>query len=80
MRPFTLIKAVNHLNKDKVKSTIFDWNDTITSCEENSRLLVVYNDMENSPKDDAVSALQAYGVLAHAWSQKNQILSAIKTA
>ena len=80
VRPFTLIKAVNHLNKDKVKSTIFDWNDTMTSCEENSRLLVVYNDMENSPKDDAVSALQAYGVFAHAWSQKNQILSAIKTA
>ena len=78
--PFTLIKAVNNLNKDKVKSTIFDWNDTMTSCEDRSRLFVVYNDLESSPKDDAVSALQTYGVSAHAWSKKDTILSALRSA
>lgn len=79
-RPFTLIKAINNLNKDKVKSTIFDWNDTLTSCEEKSRLFVVYNDLENSPKDDAVGALQTYGISPCAWSQKNEMLLQLKTA
>lgn len=79
-RPFTLIKAVNNLNKDKVKATVFDWNDTKTSCEDHSRLFVVYNDAENSPKDDSVSALHAYGILPYAWSQKTNMLSQLKSA
>lgn len=78
--PFTLIKAVNNLNRDKVKSTIFDWNDTITTCDENSRLFVVYNDLDIYPKDDSVSALQTYGVSPHAWSKKDDMLIALKTA
>jgi hypothetical protein len=30
--PFTLIKTLNDLTKDKVKATVFDWNDTKESC------------------------------------------------
>ena len=48
--PFTLIKTLNSLTINSVKSTVFDWNDTKDAFGEIARLLVIYNDEHNLPK------------------------------
>lgn len=71
--PLTLIKTLNDLSKDKVKATIFDWGDTKGSCDDNAKLLVVYNDEENKPKDETLSALTQYKIDNVPWSKKSNL-------
>ena len=72
--PFTLIKTLNKVAKDKVKATVFDWNDTKDNCgDANPRLFVVYND-EEIPKEDTLSAFQMYGIDKFSWSKKEDLL------
>lgn len=72
-KPMTLVKTLNDITKDKVKSTIFDWNDTKDSYSTETRLIVVYNDEENQPKDDTINALQNYQILNSPWSKKQEL-------
>lgn len=71
--PFTLVKTLNDLTKDRVKSTIFDWNDTQSACDEGAKLIVVYNDEENKPKDDSVAALTSYNISSSPWSKRDSL-------
>lgn len=71
--PFTLIKTLNSLTINSVKSTVFDWNDTKDAFGEIARLLVIYNDEHNLPKDDSLVALQSYGINELPWSRKSEL-------
>ncbi len=71
--PFTLIKTLNSLNVNSVKSTVFDWNDTKEACGEVTRLIVVYNDDHNMPKDESIVALQSYGIKEFPWTKKVEL-------
>jgi len=70
--PLTLVKVINKLDKDKVKSLIFDWNDTKSNLEQ-ANLMVVFNDNEISVKKDIVEALNKYGIENVPWSKKQEI-------
>lgn len=71
--PLTLVKTLNDLTKDRAKSTIFDWNDTKSACDNNTRLIVVYNDEDNKPKDDTIAALKSYNIENSPWSKKENL-------
>lgn len=76
-KPMTLIKTINKLDKDKVKSVIFDWNDTRDTGNEKANLIVVYNDVENEVKEDNLEALRKYHINQIPWSIKEQLITLI---
>ena len=73
-RPLTFIKTLNRVSKDNVKSTIFDWNDTRDLCEAGTKLLVLYNDTENNPKENHLTAFKSYNISDIPWSNKPLLL------
>lgn len=70
-RPFTLIKTLNSLNINSVKSTVFDWTDTKDAGEDEKSLLVIYNDTTTTPKDDSLTALVSYNIESFPWSKRD---------
>ena len=72
-KPMTLLRVVNKIDRDKVKSIIFDWNDSMGVVQDELQLIVVYNDTENQVREENVNALKTYGVQSFAWTQKQQL-------
>lgn len=75
--PMTLVKVINKLDKDKVKSTIFDWNDTKDLSSDELKVIVVYNDESDRSQNDKVEAFEKYGIKAIPWTKKNDILKEV---
>lgn len=72
-KPMTLLRVVNKIDRDKVKSIVFDWTDSISAVQDQRQLFVVYNDTEIQTREENVNALKAYGVECIAWTQNQQL-------
>ena len=72
-KPMTLLRVVNKIDRDKVKSIVFDWTDSIGVVQDDLQLLVIYNDTENQIREENVNALKTYGVKSFAWTQNQQL-------
>lgn len=72
-RPMTLLRVINKVDRDKVKSIVFDWTDSIAATQDDLQLLVIYNDAENKIKEENVNALKTYGIRSCAWTKNEEI-------
>ena len=72
-KPMTLLRVVNKIDRDKVKSIVFDWTDSIGVVQDDLQLLVIYNDTENQIREENVNALKTCGVKSFAWTQNQQL-------
>lgn len=72
-KPMTLLRVVNKIDRDKVKSIVFDWTDSKGVVQDQLQLLVIYNDTESQSREENVNALKTYGVKSFAWSQNQQL-------
>lgn len=75
--PMTLVKVINKLDKDKVKSTIFDWNDTKDITLDELKIIVVFNDETDRSQNDKVEAFEKYGIKAIPWTKKDELLKEV---
>lgn len=72
--PITLVKVINKIDKDKVKSTIFDWNDTKDLADDELKIIVIYNDENEASQNDKIEAFEKYNIKAIPWTNKNELL------
>ena len=69
--PERLCNALNNPNKSNVTSTLFSWDDTKYTRDEDSKLIILLNDSKPEAAD-AAEAFRSYGVDVFKWSQRNQ--------
>ena len=77
-KPERLCKVINNPNKQNFQSTMFMWNDTKETRNEDSRLIVFLND-ENKIDSSIIEGFKNYNVDTILWSEKDKkidILSA----
>lgn len=69
------IQAFNGLDKTKVQSTLFAWDDIKQQREDNSSLYVFVNESkEKKVNEDAVSALERYSVKVVRWPERKKVI------
>lgn len=77
-KPERLCKVINNPNKQNFQSTMFMWNDTKETRNEDSKLIVFLND-ENKIDSSIIEGFKNYNVDTILWSEKDKkidILSA----
>ena len=77
-KPERLFKVINNPNKQNFQSTMFMWNDTKETRNEDSKLIVFLND-ENKIDSSIIEGFKNYNVDTILWSEKDKkidILSA----
>lgn len=72
--PDRLVRAVNHLERSSTQSIIFAWSDTIQTRSSSTKLYTFINDHEKQASETCVDALKQYGIVAVAWSNRDQVV------
>lgn len=71
-KPERLVKVFNTLSAQNAKTLLFSWQDTAEIRKPDSALYTIYNDTQR-PSDEALRALDNYGVKRIPWSNRNQL-------
>lgn len=72
-KPERLCKVINNPNKQNFQSTMFMWNDTKETRDDNSQLIVFLND-ENKIDTSIIEGFKNYNVNTIPWSEKEKHL------
>ena len=72
-KPERLCKVINNPNKQNFQNTIFMWNDTKETRDNNSQLIVFLND-ENKIDATVVEGFKNYNVNTILWSEREKYL------
>ena len=73
-KPERLCKVINNPNKQNFQSTMFMWNDTKETRDNNSQLIVFLND-ENKIDTSIIDGFKNYNVDAILWSEREKHLN-----
>lgn len=72
-KPERLCKVINNPNKQNFQSTMFMWNDTKETRDDNSQLIVFLND-ENRIDSNVIEGFNKYNVDTIPWSERDKYL------
>lgn len=72
-KPERLCKVINNPNKQNFQSTMFMWNDTRETRDDNSQLIVFLND-ENRIDSSIIEGFKNYKVDTIPWSEREKYL------
>ncbi len=72
--PERLIKVVNNMNLDAARNIIFSWNDTKDFRQKGTKLYTFIQNTDKKISEDAVAAIQAYGINTALWSEKEKYI------
>lgn len=70
LNPERLICVINNPTLDKVKNTMFAWNDSKVLRKDDSKLITIINDSNKNVSPEIMTALQEYNIVAMPWSSK----------
>jgi hypothetical protein len=73
-RPERFMKLANNLNKSMVESILFAWSDTLPGRGNDSSLITLVNDIEKTPPQNCLEALNEYSIKTILWSKKDELL------
>ena len=65
------VQSINNLDRNKVQSTLFLWDDIKPVRGSNASLYVFVNDLNKQIKSEDITALQRYEVKVVTWGQRN---------
>lgn len=69
-----MIKVVNNMNLDAARNIIFSWNDTKDFRQKGTKLYTFAQNTDKKISEDAVVAIQAYGINTALWSEKEKYI------
>lgn len=72
--PERLVKAVNHLTREKTDAILFSWEDIKETRKPDAVLFAFINDEEKTISQDIENAFTKYGVQPVFWSKRNEYL------
>lgn len=70
--PERLIKAINRPSRDNITTSIFSWDDTSASREEDSQAYVFLNDQEKAISSNSLTALESYKITPILWTKRDE--------
>lgn len=76
-KPERLCKVINNPNKQNFQNTIFMWNDTKRTRDNNSQLIVFLND-ENRIDATVIEGFRNYKVNTIPWSERDKYLELLR--
>ena len=76
-KPERLCKVINNPNKQNFQNTIFMWNDTKETRDNNSQLIVFLND-ENKIDATVIEGFKNYNVNTIPWSEREKHLELLR--
>ena len=69
------VKVINNMNLDAARNIIFAWNDTKDMRPNEAKLYAFIQDVDKKVSDDALGALQEYGIQPALWTEKDKYVS-----
>lgn len=78
-QPERLCKVINNPNKQNFQNTIFMWNDTKETRNNDSKLIVFLND-ENKIDSNVMDGFKNYNVDTIPWSRKNDYIELLRAS
>ena len=70
--PERLIKVVNNMDLNAARNIIFSWNDTKDMRQQGTKLYTFIQDTDKKISEDAIRAIQEYGINAALWTEKDK--------
>lgn len=72
--PERIIKLINSVDSQQVRSVIFSWEDIKENRDEDSKLITIVNDVNRKISDDNINALSEYNIATMLWSKRKEYI------
>jgi len=76
--PERYLMVVNNANKSTTADKLFLWNDIKGSRKKNNEMYVMLDDKNHKVDDKIIQAYKEYGIHPFTWTEKNNLVKAIK--
>ena len=76
-RQTTFCKTINHMNESKRNLTIFNWLDYKEERDDDSSLIVIYNDENSRGMNENMNAFKNYDIAAYGFLSHQQTVTGI---
>lgn len=73
--PARAIQAINNLDINKARYTVFNWNDTQEARNDEMHLYTFIQDTEKKVPNSAINALEQYNITPILWSNRNKYIT-----
>lgn len=70
--PERILHAVNNITKQSAENLMFRWMDVAPTRKPGSRLVLMLNDIEHTPRPDVLDALHHHDISAVLWSKREE--------